>query len=1417
MVGPSISPLPNGAGFLAGGRELGVLIRAKDWAATPLGPPEAWSQSVKVAVNLCLNSRFPIVLWIGRELRILYNDAYVPFLGETKHPAMLGEPGRAAWGEIWSTIGPMHEEVLAGKATWVEDFQMFFARRLPREEVYVTFSYSPILAEDGRTIEGVFCACMETTERVVGERRLSTLRGLGARASEQRTAEAACRDAAGVLNSNLLDIPFAGIYLVDTGGRTARRVAGTRLPDDPVAFPPALALSGEMTLDPWPLAEATRMRKAAEVSDLPDRVGAFATPLWPDLVQTARVVPLPAPSQPAPAGFLIVGVSPRRVLDADYRTFLDLMAEHIAKAIADARAFEDERGRADALADIDRAKTTFFSNVSHEFRTPLTLMLSPLEELLAKPERALSADGRVLATMAHRNSLRLLKLVNMVLDFSCFEAGRAEASYEPTDLARLTAELASNFHSACRRAGLSLDIVCAPLPEPVSVDRDMWEKIVLNLISNAFKFTFEGGISVHLEGTPGRAELRVSDTGVGIPAADLPRVFERFHRIDGQRGRSHEGSGIGLALVQRLVRLHGGTISVVSEVGRGTTFTVVVPFGTAHRPAERIGCPPSLISVTTQAGSCVKEALQWLPAEGGAEEAPPRRGDEEVEGAATSTAAGARILLVEDNADMRDYLVRLLTTRGWEVEAVADGEAALEAARRRQPDLVLAEAMMPGFDGLTLTAALRREPKFAGVPVVLLAARASEEAHVECLETRADDYLIKPFVARELLGRVNSHLGLSRLRRNAAERVRWSEARLQTAVDLVGLSPYSWDPVTNALEWDDRLRAMWGLPPGAHVDADVFFAGVHPEDRPRVEAAIAACTDPTGDGVYHIAYRVIGIGDGTERWVSTYGRTVFAEGRPVAFTGAALDITERKRAEERLRAVQAELASDLAAMSRLRELSMRLTAAISLPALLEEVLSAVMELQGADLGDVQLYDEKTGSLEIVAQCGLGQDFLDHFRTVTASDTSADGLALQKGERIIVEDVNADQLSAPHRQIAASTGYRAVQATPLLHLAGREPVGMLSTLFREPHRPTERDLRLTDLYARQAADVIASKIAEERLRATQERFRQFAEHSTDALWILDSKTMRLEYLSPAFETIWGEPREAMLREQARWAESIHPEDRAGARVALERVRRGEAATEEYRIVRSDGTVRWIRDTAFPIRDEQGRVLRVGGIAQDITKHDGSLVYVVDADEASRHCLSALLQGGGYDVKAFASARAFLEMASALVPGCVVLDIRTPAAGGMTAVRELRARGIGLPVIVTGSSGGEVGTAVQAMKAGAVDWLEIPYEPDALLAAVASAMATVRDTAETDHAVELARARIAEMTTREREVLAGLLAGETNKIIGKRLGISPRTVEVHRAHVMERLGARTLPELVLLAAAAVGLRSQRSGDWESWPVG
>ena len=765
--------------FLSGGGEMGALMRAHDWTQSPLGPPAQWPDSLKMAVSICLNSRFPMVLWWGPEFIMLYNDAWRPILGAAKHPKGLGRPGIETWPEIWDIIGEQLGGVLKrGEATWSEDLLLAVDRYGYVEEAYFTYSYSPIKAADGR-VGGVFTAVSETTERVLSERRMGILRELAARTAESKSVREACRTFAEVLGENNPEIPFALLYLVDDDGRGVSLAASAGL--ERSNYHPAghLALDGN---DEWSIARAVRHGEPVVLDDLHLRVAALPAGIWPEPTTQAVVLPVAKSGQHAGVtGVLIGGINPRRALDIRYRRFFDLVAGQMATAVANSRAYEEERRRSEALAEIDRAKTTFFSNASHEFRTPLSLMLGPLEDMLVRhPTAATIVSERRDLEIMHRNGLRLLKLVNTLLDFSRIEAGRIQAVYEPVDLAVYTAAVASNFRSAMSRAGLRFTIDCPPLSGPVYVDRDMWEKIVLNLVSNAFKYTFDGEVAVALRAAGPSVELVVGDTGVGIPEPELPRLFERFYRVEGQQGRTMEGTGIGLALVQELVRLHGGTVRAQSVLGSGTTFTVTIPTGTAHLPRERIGGEPTMAPTGVQAEAFVEEALRSLSGGGAPREVAiekelisPRQ--------AVAAVERATVLVADDNADMLDYVRRLLAAR-YEVEAVPDGQAALDAARARRPDLVLTDVMMPRLDGFGLLQAIRTDDALRDVPVVLLSARAGEEAKVEGLEAGADDYLLKPFSARELIARVDANLQLARLRRETGESERrYREAQTQLA------------------------------------------------------------------------------------------------------------------------------------------------------------------------------------------------------------------------------------------------------------------------------------------------------------------------------------------------------------------------------------------------------------------------------------------------------------------------------------------------------------------------------------------------------------------------------------------------------------------------------------------------------------
>ncbi|MGT2479027.1 PAS domain S-box protein (plasmid) [Methylobacterium oryzae CBMB20] len=340
------------------------------------------------------------------------------------------------------------------------------------------------------------------------------------------------------------------------------------------------------------------------------------------------------------------------------------------------------------------------------------------------------------------------------------------------------------------------------------------------------------------------------------------------------------------------------------------------------------------------------------------------------------------------------------------------------------------------------------------------------------------------------------------------------------------------------------------------------------------------------------------------------------------------------------------------------------------------------------------------------------------------------------------------------------------------------------------------------------DITERHQAEAALRDSEERFRRFAEHSTNVLWLADLESQTLDYLSPAFAQVWGMRPEDMPN-IASWLDSIHPEDRDAVAQAFERVVSGETLVLEYRIQRaSDHAVRRIRDTFFPIPGRDRQIRSAGGIAQDVTVDTGLCAYVVAAGDDTRRGLGGMLQAAGYQVQAFGSSQAFLKMAGSLIPGCVVLSLSD--ASGLAVLSDLKAARAHLPVVAVGASRGDVGFGVRVMKAGAVDYLEAPWTPEALLFAVRTAVADFHAETDRTRGGDEARDRVAGLSTREREVLEGLLAGGTNKTIARTLGLSPRTVEIHRARVMEALGARTLPEAVLLATAAGVRPAHHDGD-------
>ncbi|MDZ8184976.1 MAG: ATP-binding protein [Nostoc sp. ChiSLP02] len=1171
--------------IFVGDSEMAGLMRSLDWSQTPLGAVSGWAQSLKTSISILMSSRYPMFVWWGREYANLYNDAYRPILGASKHPQFLGKSAKDCWADVWDVVGPLADSVLdTGQSTWSENLLLIMDRYGYAEEAYFTFSYSPVRDESGG-VGGIFCAVIETTKQVIGERRLRTLRELSASTVEAKAVEEACHFAMAALSANAEDIPFALLYLIEANGSEARLVSTTTsIEPGTIASPQQMDLTD--TRDLWNLSRVNQTKETELVEDLTVRFGTLPGGAWPEPSNTALVIPLTKSGQTQQlAGLLVVGISPRRALDDEYQGFFDLIGTHVTTAIANAEAYAAERRRAEALAELDQAKTLFFSNISHEFRTPLTLMLNPLEDILANPSGPIPSDREQLE-IVYRNSKRLLKLVNSLLDFSRIEAGRVEAVYEPTDLAMFTADLAGIFRSAIERAGLSLQVDCPSLPELVYVDRQMWEKIVLNLLSNAFKFTFEGEITVSLswqdcqiargtanEITPDRSPasspqviLQVRDTGTGIPSEDLPLIFNRFHRVKGAKGRSYEGSGIGLSLVQELVRLHEGTIEVSSVIDRGTCFTVSIPAGYDHLPSDRIQGTRTLTSTAMGATYYVEEVLQWLPNSlgtdvyslGQAEEQGSRGAEEK----SSFVASSARILLADDNADMRAYVKRLLSQQ-YEVETVTDGVAALAAIRRQLPDLVLTDVMMPELDGFGLLQELRANPQTKDLPIILLSARAGEESRIEGLAAGADDYLTKPFSARELLARVEATLKLAQVRREATQQEQRLRLEAETAREAIEniLSSISDGFFTLDRDWrytyaNDRLCEMagkqreellgyniWELFPDA-VGTDVYV---------QFHRAMHEQTSLQFEYLYWpwnrwFEYRV---------YPSPNGLTIFV-----------VEVTDRKRAdaerEQLLQTLLDERARFEAVLRQMPEGVIIADAASKKLILANERTNQILQ-HSFDLHiELQEYEEL---VPFHAYRPDGQ--------IYAPDDYPLMRSLLTGEVVSHEEIEIRYRDGSQIVIDASS-------SPICDRQGQ--ITSAVVLMHD----------ITDAY-RQATQRKQAEIA---LRQSEDKFRRLANAMPQIVWTANANG-EVDYVSQQWFDYAGLTLE-QTQDPLQYVQVIHPDDVSQLYERWsEAITSGSLYQTEVRIQRaSDGNYRWFLTRAVPIKTEEGEIVAWYGTSTDI---------------------------------------------------------------------------------------------------------------------------------------------------------------------------------------------------------------------------
>jgi PAS domain S-box-containing protein len=1170
-------------------------MAALDWAATSLGSPDTWPQSLRAAVRIMLTSRYAMWMAWGPELIFFYNDAYTPTLG-VKQPWALGCPAQKVWEEIWPDIGPRIDHVLkTGEATWDEGLLLFLQRSGYTEESYHTFSYSP-LSDDSGNVAGMLCVVTEETERVVGERRMAVLRDLARELAGTSTEADVFAATERCLGRARYDFPFALAYCCT--GQQARLVVCSGAVSGSAVAPQALDCQTSSPL--WPLGRVLNPRETVVLDDLPPLEKLLPGP-WPRPPQRAMLLPLSQTGRESPVGVLIVGINPFRPLDAAFRSFASLFAGQLTASISNAHAYEAERRRAEALAEIDRAKTTFFSNVSHEFRTPLTLMLGPLMDTLSQQNGPLPPRVSQELSVVHRNGLRLLKLVNTLLDFSRIEAGRVQASFVPTDLAALTTDLASTFRSAIDKAGLTLTVDTPTLPEPAYVDRDMWEKIVLNLLSNAFKFTLEGEITVRLREVDKQIQFSVIDTGSGVPPAELPRLFERFHRVEGTRGRTHEGSGIGLALVQELVRIHGGQVSVESELGAGSMFTVSIPVGKNHLPADRIYGTQTLASTAVGYNAFVEEALRWLPDQGRFDQMPTDQvagGDQSGasmgldEPASRSPAqrddqaasTRPRVLIADDNADMRDYVRRLLSDR-YNVSVAGDGKEALLMVQQQPPALILSDVMMPEMDGFALLRAVRDDPALKGVPVVLLSARAGEEATLDGIRAGADDYLIKPFSARELLARVEAQIERKKFERQLAA----TEQRLQTALIAAKMVAWDWDPETNKATTSVNAAEVFGLNPGVVLNSsDIGFATVHPEDRQRHEALVRNAA--AAGTAYHTEFRIIRPVDGKLAWLEERASAVVdpttGKSRMVGLTS---DVTERKLAEAALQRSEA-----------------RARFMVQLDDVLRTIIdpdemshTAARFLARRFNCDRALYAEVDADED---HCRVTGEYSNGLPSIKGeyriSEYGAEYIAAVRANRPYIEnDTQRDGLSETEQKQFAALNIGAFVSAPLFK--GGKLVAMFIVHDCGKRIWQDHEVEEVSLVASRCWESIERARVARELATSEERLAFAVEAADLGTFYCPMPMGDIIWNDKCKEYFWLDP-EARVTFEIFYAR-IHEEDRERTRQAVDRtVYHREPYDIEYRTVAPDGRWRWIRAKGRAYHDSAGNPTRFDGVALDITE-------------------------------------------------------------------------------------------------------------------------------------------------------------------------------------------------------------------------
>ncbi|MBE8967488.1 response regulator [Nostocales cyanobacterium LEGE 12452] len=497
------------------------------------------------------------------------------------------------------------------------------------------------------------------------------------------------------------------------------------------------------------------------VSHSPSDVRGFDLPLKMP-ARSLMFVPLLADGKCIGSITLHEGKKVRQWLPSD----IDLakaVAAQAAIAVQQSHLYQKTRQQAERLLELDKQKTEFFQNISHEFRTPITLIQGPLESAVAAGEGLSYSQSAI----ALRNSRRLLRLVNQLLDLQRLNAGRMQPSFHPCDLVEFVSQIVESFRPYCEKKKLHL-VTQLDECSRVYLDMEKFDKVVYNLLSNAMKFTPEGGtIGVRLKSERDRCILQVQDTGIGIVKEQIPHLFERFRQAEGSANRSYEGSGLGLALVKELVELHGGQVTVESVYGEGTTFSLWLVTGNAHLPAQQVLETPT--EVNTSRASVELADLELVESTTDNIEDITINLSPSVDTQDSAHKTQHSILVVDDNPDLRTYVSEIFRRNGYYVQTARNGHEGHNRAKEILPSLIVTDLMMPLVSGLEMIQMIRNEETLKGTPIILLTAKVDEETRIEGTEHGADAYLAKPFNDRELLAEVRNLLALKENERRIVE------------------------------------------------------------------------------------------------------------------------------------------------------------------------------------------------------------------------------------------------------------------------------------------------------------------------------------------------------------------------------------------------------------------------------------------------------------------------------------------------------------------------------------------------------------------------------------------------------------------------------------------------------------------------